>query len=276
MKVNSIRYKRPAGNADHTQNVARKGNQRVTDRKYDSCFDESGGTPTRRPILGSVTYGKHEPTDPIEPILHTKVATCRRHTGGIKHSPDWVARLFRGPQGRAQFARTRPPRLRVAGLSHDRPAAQLFGRKRHQPAQPLNWKREQEDLQHQIQNIQRAAPAPVDQAVDMMRLTSQACKLFLQQPANEQRRMLQTLIKNAASREGALRTTLFEPFDGLRHSNSESRRKEKEKGKSMTDIEIWLPTLDTFRTHFSNFNNFQTVNEFPCATTPSGLGVLHV
>ncbi len=102
------------------------------------------------------------------------------------------------------------------------------------------WKREQESLRRKIQDIQRAAPAPVDQAVDMLRLTSRACQLFLQQPANEQRRLLQTLIKDAAWKDGALRTTLFEPFDILRHSNSESRRKEKEKGGSLTDIGIWL------------------------------------
>lgn len=107
-----------------------------------------------------------------------------------------------------------------------------------------DWKREQGALQRKIRDIQRAAPAPVDQAVDMLPLTSQACQLFLQQPASEQRRLLQTLIKDAAWKHGALRTTLFEPFDVLRHSNSESLRKEKEKGGSMTDIEIWLPERD--------------------------------
>ena len=102
------------------------------------------------------------------------------------------------------------------------------------------WRREQEGIQRKIQDIQRAAPAPIDQAVDMLRLTSQACGLFLQQPATEQRRLLQTLIKDAAWKDGALRTTLLEPFDVLRHSNSESQRKEKEKGGSMTNIEVWL------------------------------------
>jgi site-specific DNA recombinase len=102
------------------------------------------------------------------------------------------------------------------------------------------WRREQEVIQRKIQDIQRAAPAPIDQAVDMLRLTSQACHLFLQEPVSEQRRLLQILIKDAAWKDGALRTTLFEPFDVLRHSNSESHRKEKEKGGSMNDIGIWL------------------------------------
>jgi site-specific DNA recombinase len=103
-----------------------------------------------------------------------------------------------------------------------------------------DWKREQATLQRKIQDIQRAAPMPVDQAVDMLRLTSQACRLFLQQPPTEQRRLLRTLIKDAAWKGGELRTTLFEPFDVLRHSNSESYRKEKEIGGSMTDMKIWL------------------------------------
>lgn len=107
-------------------------------------------------------------------------------------------------------------------------------------AHAADWKREQEALQRKIQDIQRAAPAPVDQAIDMLRLTSQACQLFLQQPPAEQRRLLQTVIKDAAWQDGALRTTLFEPFDVLQHSNSESHRKQKEIGGSMKEKEIWL------------------------------------
>jgi site-specific DNA recombinase len=103
------------------------------------------------------------------------------------------------------------------------------------------WRREQEGIQRKIQDIRCAAPAPMDQAVDMLRLTSQACQLFLQQPANEQRRLLRTLIKDVDWKDGALRATLLEPFDVLRHSNSESLRKEKELKGSMTDTEVWLP-----------------------------------
>ncbi len=41
------------------------------------------------------------------------------------------------------------------------------------------WRGEQDGLQPKIQDIQKAAPAPIDQAVDMLRLTSQASELFL-------------------------------------------------------------------------------------------------
>ena len=102
------------------------------------------------------------------------------------------------------------------------------------------WRREQEGLLRKIHEIQAAAPAPIEQAIDALRLTSQACQLFQQQPATEQRRLLQVLIQRAAWREGALHTKLFEPFEILRHSNQESIRKEKELGGAGHDFKIWL------------------------------------
>ena len=62
----------------------------------------------------------------------------------------------------------------------------------------------------------------------MLRLTSRASELFLQQPAAEQRRLLQAVVEKTAWQDGELRTTLFEPFEILRHSNQEGYRKEKE------------------------------------------------
>jgi hypothetical protein len=106
--------------------------------------------------------------------------------------------------------------------------------------QATTWRREQDGLFRRIQDIQRTMPAPVDQAIDMLRLTSRAGELFLQQPALEQRRILQTVIEKAAWKDGLLRTTLFEPFEILRHSNQESSRKEKENGGSGCDLGIWL------------------------------------
>ena len=99
---------------------------------------------------------------------------------------------------------------------------------------------EQDALLHKIHDIQKATPAPVDQAIEMMGLTSRACELFLQQAAVEQRRLLQVVIKQAAWQDGTLRTILFEPFEILRHSNRESSRKENENPGSGRDLEVWL------------------------------------
>ena len=79
----------------------------------------------------------------------------------------------------------------------------------------------------------------------MMRLASRASELFLEQPAAEQRRFLGAVVEKATWKGGELRTTLFEPFDVLRHSNSESRRKEKEIGGSMKEKKSWLPGMDS-------------------------------
>jgi DNA invertase Pin-like site-specific DNA recombinase len=90
--------------------------------------------------------------------------------------------------------------------------------------QSAGWRCEQDGLQRKIQDIQKATPAPIDQAVDMLRLTSRASELFLEQPAAERRRLLQVVVEKAAWQDGALRTSLFEPFEILRHSNQESYR----------------------------------------------------
>ena len=80
----------------------------------------------------------------------------------------------------------------------------------------------------------------MDQAIDMLGLTSKACQMFMQQSAEEQRRLLRGLIEEAVWQNGTLRTTLFEPFEILRRSNQESCRKEKEIAGSGQDLEIWL------------------------------------
>jgi len=116
----------------------------------------------------------------------------------------------------------------------------------------VTWRGEQDGLQRKIHDIQKAALAPIDQAVDMLRLTSRASELFLHQSAAEQRRLIQTVVVKAAWKDGVLRTRLFEPFEILRHSNRESRRKENEIVGSGRDSEVWLPESDITR----NRNSF--------------------
>ena len=108
-------------------------------------------------------------------------------------------------------------------------------------------RREQDGLLRKIQDIEKATPAPVDQAIDILRLTSRASELFLQKPASEQRRLLQTVVEKAAWKDGTLQTALFEPFEILRHSNQESYRKEKENGGSGREMEIWPPKNTVFK-----------------------------
>ena len=99
---------------------------------------------------------------------------------------------------------------------------------------------QQEMLLRKIQELQHAAPAPIEEAIDMLRLTSRAAELFLAQPAPEQRHLLQVVMQKAAWQNGTLRAILFEPFEILRHSNRATHTKENQKPGSGRDSEIWL------------------------------------
>jgi hypothetical protein len=103
-----------------------------------------------------------------------------------------------------------------------------------------DWRREQATIIGKIHEIERAAPAPIDQAIDMLQLTSRAAELFCLQPPAEQRHLLRIVMEDAAWKDGVLRTSLFEPFEILRHSNRESSRKENDNKGSGQDLGIWL------------------------------------
>src|SRR5258708_3190449 len=53
-------------------------------------------------------------------------------------------------------------------------------------------------------------------------------------------------------KDGQLRTTLLEPFELLRHSNQQTSNGTNGIGGQEQESEIWLPTLDTFRTFLSS------------------------
>jgi site-specific DNA recombinase len=99
---------------------------------------------------------------------------------------------------------------------------------------------EQGGLLRKIQDIKKTAPVPIDQTIDIMGLISRASELFREQPAVEQRQLLQVVVEKAAWKDGTLRTTLFEPFEILRHSNRESYRNEKENAGAGRSLGIWL------------------------------------
>jgi hypothetical protein len=61
----------------------------------------------------------------------------------------------------------------------------------------------------------------------------------------DRQRLVKTVVESAAWKGGVLHTTLFGPFQILRHSNRESDRKESENVGSGRDLEIWLPGMDS-------------------------------
>ena len=113
--------------------------------------------------------------------------------------------------------------------------------------QATTLRKEQDGLRRRIEDIEKATPAPVERAIDMLRLTSRASELFLDQPASEQRRLLGPIVAKASWKGGTLQAALFESFEILRHSNQESYRKEKQDGGSGRDLGIWLPKNHGFQ-----------------------------
>jgi DNA invertase Pin-like site-specific DNA recombinase len=102
-------------------------------------------------------------------------------------------------------------------------------------------------IQEQVAEVERKLTAtrtaelpPLTTALDILRLTSNACHAFREQPEPEQRKLLTMMIKEAEWRDGRLRTTLLEPFELLRRSNQVSANGINGNGGPQRDFEIWL------------------------------------
>ncbi len=151
---------------------------------------------------------------------------------------DWTEQATREQAIKRLQARYEQIQARIETMYQDR----LDGRidTKFFDSHAAEWRCEQETILGKIRDIQSAAPAPVDQAIDMLQLTSRAAELFLAQPAHEQRHLLRVVMEKAAWQDGTLRATLFEPFEILRHSNQASARKENGETGSGRDFEIWL------------------------------------
>jgi site-specific DNA recombinase len=122
---------------------------------------------------------------------------------------------------------------RITPEMYDRKASELRG-------QSLS-------LSRRIEEIRAAAPAPVQDAIDLMDLTSRAADLFAVQPVHEKQGFLRLILKSATWRQGRLQTEFEQPFENMRHSNRLSRCKEKEIVSMPDKKEIWLPERDITR-----------------------------
>jgi hypothetical protein len=96
------------------------------------------------------------------------------------------------------------------------------------------------ELSRRINEVQASAPAPVQDAIDLMDLTSRAADLFVVQPAPEKQRFMRLVMKDATWRDGQLQTQFEEPFENLRRSNQLSQTKHEENGMRNAEIGIWL------------------------------------
>ncbi|HEY4365103.1 MAG TPA: hypothetical protein VGN17_29335, partial [Bryobacteraceae bacterium] len=95
--------------------------------------------------------------------------------GGAVLESDLTEQAARGQSIRRLQTRDEQIRVRLEMMYRDR----LDGRIEMEfyDMQAAECRREQESLRAKIQDIQRAAKAPVNQAIDMLRLTSRASEL---------------------------------------------------------------------------------------------------
>ena len=90
-----------------------------------------------------------------------------------------------------------------------------------------------------------AAPAAVQDAIDLMDLTSRAADLLAVQPLHEKRGFLRLILKSATWQQGQLRTEFEQPFDNMRRSNQLSQTKHKENGSTIGQIKTGSPSWAT-------------------------------
>lgn len=95
-------------------------------------------------------------------------------------------------------------------------------------------------MSRRIEEIRAAAPAPVQDAIDLMDLTSRAADLFAVQPISEKRCFLRLVLKSASWQAGELRTEFEQPFENLRRSNQLIDTKHTANGLGAHHFEDWL------------------------------------
>ena len=96
-----------------------------------------------------------------------------------------------------------------------------------------------------IEEIHAHTPAPVQNAIDLMELTSRAADLFSIQPPQEKQAFLRLILKSASWRHGELQTQFEEPFENLRLSNQLSRSKHGANGAGTAQDQIWYARVDS-------------------------------
>jgi hypothetical protein len=129
------------------------------------------------------------------------------------------------------------------------------------------FRTQQQALLRKIEQIQSSTPAPVEEALNLMQLTSKAATLFRRQNGHEQRRLLRNLVRTAAWLAGELRVEFEEPFEILRGSNRANHTKEVQIPGSGRDSEIWLPGMDSNHDK-NNYRRMCTLQSFQWSKMP--------
>jgi len=118
---------------------------------------------------------------------------------------------------------------RITGTYYDQKAAQIES--------------QQAELRRNIAELESCPLPPLTTAVELARLTSQACAAFRQQTGEEQRKLITLVMKEASWQEKKLSATLFEPFSLVRRANKVKARNFNDLEARKESLENWLPEL---------------------------------
>ena len=107
-------------------------------------------------------------------------------------------------------------------------------------------RRDQEkQVEAQLARLATSGLRSAPEALQILQSVSDACDSFAEAPPHQQRTLAVALLKNATWKAGKFESSWKSPFDVLALSNSASQAKEREKGVSGREIEIWLPGMDS-------------------------------
>jgi site-specific DNA recombinase len=168
-------------------------------------------------------------------ILSWVTHALRQSHGDAKQNHDAAIARLEGEYDRLQ--------RRVDGMYLDkldgRVDTAFFDRKSSE------WRREQDQLLLSIHEHQTANQTYLEEGVRLLELAQRAHDLFRKQEPREKRRLLNFLLSNCSWKDDRLTPVFRQPFDMLIHANFESHQQRPACQTSNSNIEIWLPGLDS-------------------------------
>jgi hypothetical protein len=102
------------------------------------------------------------------------------------------------------------------------------------------WREQQKHIEAQMAQCATSDLRSRCEAVQMMKVASDACDAFEGAQPQQQRALATAMIQNPTWKAGKFESSWKPPFDKMALSNSVSRTKEREKLGSGQEIEIWL------------------------------------
>jgi len=114
--------------------------------------------------------------------------------------------------------------------------------------QRFEWRRRQERCLKDIERIQNADDAYMNEGINILNLAKNAYSLFQDQPPQAQSMMLNLLYSNCSWKHGKLSTKFRQPFDLLAETVANDMQNKKAGIRDSDHFENWLPIVDRNRT----------------------------